>query len=258
MTHLKAHVNILKTSFFPQDIVAGFTEINNGVDEKLTNGLNFNLSEPFEFNVSKKILAEHLRRKVEYLKIPHQVHGKNVVVVDRNTNTEIIDADGLITQDVEVVLGSTSADCAVMLMFDPVQKVIASVHSGRKGTEQNIAEATITKMTESFHCRPEHLLVSLQPSANVENYEVDDKTASSWPAEFVETFPSVDQNGQKKNFNSYHLNIKARIAWQLKKAGVKAENIEISNICTITNVRFHSYRREGKAHFKTNLGFIGL
>ena len=58
--------------------------------------------------------------------------------------------DGLITQKKNIVLSTTSADCILMMFFDPETKTIANIHSGWKGTYRKIAVKTVEKMKKEL------------------------------------------------------------------------------------------------------------
>ena len=47
-----------------------------------------------------------------------------------------------------IVLGILTADCAPVLFYDPVKKVIGACHAGWKGALTGIIENTISKMQE--------------------------------------------------------------------------------------------------------------
>jgi copper oxidase (laccase) domain-containing protein len=79
----------------------------------------------------------------------------------------------LITNDPEVVLGIYVADCCAIYFVDPVRTVIGIAHSGRKGTEQNIAGMTLERMVTSFGSVPADLVVQLSPCVRPPFYEVD-------------------------------------------------------------------------------------
>ena len=48
------------------------------------------------------------------------------------------------------MLATTNADCILLLIYDPIKKVIANVHSGWKGTLQKISVKAVDKMIEEF------------------------------------------------------------------------------------------------------------
>lgn len=101
-----------------------------------------------------------------------QVHGADVAVVDRSS-TNVAGVDGLVSADPEVCLGIHVADCGAVYVVDPVRRVFALLHSGRKGTELGITAVAIRTMVERFGCAPESMIVQLAPCIRPPNYEID-------------------------------------------------------------------------------------
>ena len=102
-----------------------------------------------------------------------QVHGTEVAVVDFQTTAPVADADGLITNDPRVCLGIHVADCGPVFLVDPARRVIALLHSGRRGSELGITTAAIGKMQREFGCDPARLIVQLGPCIRPPLYETD-------------------------------------------------------------------------------------
>ena len=69
---------------------------------------------------------------------PNQMHQDKIEKVNAKILKEKPDiyleeylyTDGLITQTENLILATTSADCILMLFFDPVTKTIGNIHSG--------------------------------------------------------------------------------------------------------------------------------
>ena len=139
-----------------------------------------------------------------------QVHGCEVAVVDSQTAAPVADADGLITADPRVCLGIHVADCGPVFLVDPERRVIALLHSGRKGSELGITAVAIEKMQREFGCDPARLVVQLGPCIRPPLYETD---------------------------------FAAAILAQARAAGVRA--VHDCSVCTGANVdRYYSYRVE--------------
>jgi polyphenol oxidase len=102
-----------------------------------------------------------------------QIHGNSVAAVDRESPEKTSGVDALITKDPEVVLGIYVADCCAIYFVDPVRNVIGIAHSGRKGTEQNVAGMTLERMVAGFGSAPGDLVVQLSPCIRPPFYEVD-------------------------------------------------------------------------------------
>ena len=84
---------------------------------------------------------------------PTQTHTDTIVSLESKYTQDIEispkqlnDVDGLITNKPNIILSTRYADCTPLFFFDPVKKVIASVHSGWKGTVKKIGLKTINKM----------------------------------------------------------------------------------------------------------------
>lgn len=106
-------------------------------------------------------------------KTAEQIHGNGVAVVDRESADRNLGVDALITNDPEVTLGIYVADCCAIYFVDPVSAVIGLAHSGRKGTELNIAGRTVEQFVSGFGSAPENLVVQMSPCIRPPFYEVD-------------------------------------------------------------------------------------
>ncbi len=102
-----------------------------------------------------------------------QIHGQALATVDQLSPTMIPGVDGLITATPGIALGIYVADCCAIYLFDPIQRVIALLHSGRKGTQLGIASGAIAKMIQDFGCRPERMIAQLSPCIRPPHFETD-------------------------------------------------------------------------------------
>jgi copper oxidase (laccase) domain-containing protein len=107
------------------------------------------------------------------LKLAEQIHGNSIAAIDEGTPTKTKGVDGLITMDPNVVLGIYVADCCAIFLVDPVRRAIGLVHSGKKGTEENIIGVAIQKLRMEFGSKPEDLIAVLSPCIRPPYYEVD-------------------------------------------------------------------------------------
>lgn len=101
-----------------------------------------------------------------------QVHGAGVANVDR-THEFAPGVDGLVTADPSVCLGIHVADCGAVFIVDRVRRVLALLHSGRKGSELGITSVAIRTMREQHGSDPADLVVQLAPCIRPPNYEID-------------------------------------------------------------------------------------
>jgi copper oxidase (laccase) domain-containing protein len=105
--------------------------------------------------------------------IAEQVHGAVVARVDAADSQPVPGADGLVTASRDLCLAIYVADCAAVFLADKKGRAIGLVHSGRKGTEQNIVSVAIGKMRDEFGCEPSDLVVQISPCIRPPHYEVD-------------------------------------------------------------------------------------
>ncbi|MGB8168135.1 MAG: polyphenol oxidase family protein [Chthoniobacteraceae bacterium] len=105
--------------------------------------------------------------------IGEQVHGREVAVVDAHSSAPVGKVDGLITADPRVSLGVYVADCCAVYLVEPEKRVIALLHSGRKGSELGITAAAIERMRAEFGCNPAKMVVQLSPCIRPPHFEID-------------------------------------------------------------------------------------
>lgn len=184
-----------------------------------------------EIEENRQILASELGLMKNQLVFQKQIHSDIVRTIDENH--QILESDGMVTNKKNLCLVVSLADCCGVMMFDPNKNVIASVHSGWKGTSKNITGKAIQKMVEEFSINPSDLRVWLTPCAGKEDYEVGSDVA--------ELFPGFVEPNEK---GKYLLDLKSAILNQLLDRGVIESNIEISPESTISDKNYHSYRRD--------------
>lgn len=182
-----------------------------------------------------------LEESVHFI-VAHQTHSDNITVIGnkecRGWHTmedAIADCDAMITDQKDVILTVLTADCVPVLLFDREKKVVAAVHAGWKGTKSNITGKTVKKMIETVGSDPKNIVAFIAPSIGRCCYEVGEDVASHFSDQ--ETFEKV---GEK-----YMLDLPMVNQKQLLKAGLKMDNIELSDQCTSCEVdTYFSYRKE--------------
>jgi copper oxidase (laccase) domain-containing protein len=109
-----------------------------------------------------------------------QVHGHAVAVVPGAAQIVAPDGlsavpgvDGLLTNQAGVVLAIYVADCGAVWLADRRTGAIGLLHSGKKGTEQNILGVALERMAQSFGTRAEDVIAVLSPCIRPPDYEID-------------------------------------------------------------------------------------
>lgn len=108
------------------------------------------------------------------LRLAEQVHGACVACAEEAAPAiPAPGADGLATNRPGLALGIYVADCAAVYVVDPVRRVIALLHSGRRGSEEGIIKNALRLLHERYGSEPRDLLVQLSPCIRPPDYEVD-------------------------------------------------------------------------------------
>lgn len=176
-----------------------------------------------------------------------QVHGDTVVLVDKKavglalSNTQIADADAMVTNDPALVLAVFTADCLPIFFYDYVTGAFGIAHAGRKGTVAGIARNTVLSMCNNFGAQPENINVTYGPCIHVCHYELQSSQDTGKIDEFKKLFPSAVE----KEGNRYYIDLIAANTLQLKKVGIPQNNIDISaSTCTAEHPdKYWSYHK---------------
>ena len=199
-------------------IVHGFTGRVAGLDVKADRATAMQRLDGFH-TAARARLGLAARRFIT----AEQIHGREIAVVDETTAVPVPGADGLITASPAVCLGIHVADCCAVFLADPVRRVIALLHSGKKGSELGITTAALARLRAEFGCEPADITIQISPCIRPPQYETD---------------------------------FAALIIAQARAAGVR--QIFDCGTCTAANVdRYYSYRLE-RGQTGRMLAFLAL
>lgn len=141
-------------------------------------------------------------------------------------------ADALITKDKDVTLVTYYADCTPIFFLDTKTHAIGLAHAGWRGTVGRIAVNTVNEMSKEFGTNPEDLICAIGPVIGKCCYEIDEGCAAQFKAlTEIDTALVLSEKGGGKFMADLALTNKLL----LKSAGVKEENIVISDLCTRCN-----------------------
>ncbi|WDP89203.1 MAG: peptidoglycan editing factor PgeF [Desulfobacter sp.] len=212
----------------------------------------------------REIVAENRSRMLDRLGLDravflNQVHGDEILVVkqgmdfrewvwDRETRETLrpAAADAVVTDVADLGLVIQTADCQAVVLFDPVNRVLANVHAGWRGSVANILGKCISAMSANFGCRPENVLAGISPSLG------------PCCAEFVNYRTEIPRPlWQYRTNRPHYFDFWAISRAQLVEMGVKPSHILAMEICTKCNAnRFFSYRAQKETgRFGTVIGF---
>lgn len=199
------------------------------------NNLSFKLGDCGEekINEIKRILNLD---DVYYLS---QTHSSNVIIAEGNCAPHgNIEGDAIITSKKNIAVGVFTADCVPILLWDEEKRIIASVHSGWRGTFDKITKEAVKTMKEKYGCLGENIKAYIGPHIMDCCYEVSE--------ELKEKFLKDELYKNIGIFQERNLNLQKCIEAQLIDEGIAKEKIYCANLCTYCSntVKLHSYRKD--------------
>ncbi len=161
----------------------------------------------------------------------YQVHGREVVAAVPGERPE---ADGIVTDQAEIVLMVRAADCVPILLADTERGVIGAAHAGRQGMALGVVTATVEAMHDHGATA---IRAWLGPSICGGCYEV--------PAAMRADVAAVEPaSAATTTWGTPGIDVAAGVAAQLMRAGVTVNAI---GGCTRERPDLYSYRRDGAA-----------
>ena len=181
----------------------------------------------------------------------HQVHDVHVVVIDNPdiTSEQLDGYDAMITNLRGLAIGVRTADCIPILLYDPVNKAAAAVHSGWRGTVAKILRSVIGKMSSTYGTIPSDVLAVIGPGICADCFQVGEEVALNFKEAGFEINSLWSFCGPKTGKGmegGHHIDLKEACRQTLVESGLKNENIQITDLCTYEdNHLLYSARKEG-------------
>jgi YfiH family protein len=212
---------------------------------------------PADVELNRTIAAAQLNLAPDRLVTCHQIHGTDIVTVERPwERTANPRADGMVTTVPDIALGVLAADCAPVLFADADSGVVGAAHGGWRGALSGVMEATVAAMTK-LGARVEWIRAGIGPCIGQPSYEVGPEFAARFAAEDPESrgfFAPARRPGH------FLFDLPGYIAARLGRLGLAA--VERSSHDTAAEEElFFSYRRaclRGEADYGRGLAAIAL
>ncbi|MEC4806714.1 MAG: peptidoglycan editing factor PgeF [Jaaginema sp. PMC 1079.18] len=194
-----------------------------------------------------------------------QVHGDRVLTpaeialesMAMTAEADLPPADGVMSDRALQSAWVASADCTPVLIGDRVTGQVAAIHSGWRGTAQNIVPKAIERL-RSEGSIIENLAIALGPAIAGKVYQVGKDVA----VEVAQSlFPSVSPTQGENMLNilqtlpnsplfddaepgKIRLDVRRAIVLQLEKMGIRNSQFTVCPLCTYQDEEhFFSYRR---------------
>lgn len=184
-----------------------------------------------------------------------QVHSNNIRIIGEELGGEegqvgrfFPDTDGLITGEKNLALLIRYADCIPIIIYDPVKKVQANLHSGWKGTLSKIGTRGLDLMINNFSSKPEDLIVVMGPAIGRDDFEVSQDLME----EFSKSFTFSQEVIRRKNQEKYLIDLKGIVRRLFLEEGIREDNLIDIDLSTYSTPYLHSYRRD-----KEKFGLMG-
>jgi len=149
--------------------------------------------------------------------------------------------DGHATEDAGVLLAVTTADCVPVSMVDPIRGAVALLHAGWRGTAFGIIERGLAVLSGASSDRAD-LHVHLGPAICGSCYEVG-----------PEVFEAL---GLPAPPEPEPVDLRSVMAMRVVRAGVPAEQVTRSTLCTLCDGRGLFSHRGGDGGRQA--GYLGM
>lgn len=264
LTTLNTLMNKPELHFYElaNNVVAFSSTRHSGVSKGNYAAFNINRycgDAPDAIEQNRKSLANCLEIDVNKLIVPHQIHSDSSRIIANeyfklpaNIREQIIEGvDAVMTNELNVCIGVSTADCIPILLYDTKHQAAAAIHAGWRGTLKHIVQKTIKEMGIVYQTKPQELQAVIGPGISLQNFEVGD--------EVYEQFANAcfDMERIAKRFRviqpkegelplKWHLDLKLSNRIDMETMGVLPQNIIDEGICTYDNTNdYFSARKLG-------------
>ena len=176
--------------------------------------------------------------------VTNQVHGNAVRIVtkaDRHVcmTKAPYDADGIVTNERGLPIMCFTADCVPVLLWDGENGVIGAIHCGWRSSVADILGEAVKKMC-ALGAKPESIHAAIGPAIGRCCFETDDDVP-----EAVGKYLNGDTDGlfDRRDDGKTMVDLRTANARRLVQLGLKPENIDISDECTMcSHEKYWSHR----------------
>lgn len=186
--------------------------------------------------------------------VTKQVHGNVVRIVTEADRHQCLtgvpyEADGIVTATPGLPIFCFTADCVPVLLCDAEHGVVGAIHCGWRSSVGDILHNALRQM-ESLGAKAENIRAAIGPAIGKCCFETDDDVP-----EAVSAWLGGDTEGlfRKRADGKTLVDLRAANARRLVQLGVPAQQIDISDECTVCSHdkywshRYTKGRRGGQA-----------
>ena len=174
------------------------------------------------------------------LVMPHQVHDCVVRRIDGPQQGVIEGVDAVMTDVPQLCIGVSTADCIPVLLYESTHRAVSAVHAGWRGTVLRIVQKAVEAMHDTYGTAPADLQAVIGPGISLDSFEVGDEVYDQFLS------AGFDMQPISRREAKWHIDLPMCNRLQLMEAGVPADHIQMTNICTYQQYdRYFSARRLG-------------
>lgn len=248
----------ITTSSLLDGVTHGFLGRAGGVSEGIYSGLNIGLGSDDDREAimeNRRLAVEGLMPGGELVTV-HQIHSAEVVTV---TGSMSLDqrpqADAMVTDQPNLLLGILTADCVPVLFHDSQANLIGAAHAGWKGALAGVTDNVITAM-EALGADRGNIASAIGPCIAQASYEVD----ASFRTRFVDADAANDRFFSAGKADHFQFDIEEYVAARLMASGItKIDKLGLDTYAHEN--RYYSYRRSchrDEAGYGRQISLIGL
>ncbi len=223
-------------------ITHGFFGSKGGVSKGIYQSLNCGVgSNDKKRNVKKNlnIVLKKFGSEEKKIFLPKQFHSNKFYYLNHNSKLNRVKCDAVITDKKKIPIGVLTADCAPLILYDPINEIISVVHAGWRGAFKGIIKKVISFFVKKG-TKTKDLIVVIGPCISQQNYEVREN--------LLRKFLKKDKKNRvffKFTRDKILFDLRNYIINEVKKFGVR--NIEIINKDTFSGINsYFSARRSLK------------
>lgn len=195
--------------------------------------------EPANIHENYRRLLEAAGCQGRRLRRVHQVHGRRVLRVSSQSQSDAEQADALWTDDPACVASVRVADCVPILLARADGQRVAAVHAGWRGVVAGVIAEALDALRQG-HNGAHHILAAVGPCIGPEAFEVGPEVLD----EFRRLFPQQPPLRPAHNGKGF-VDLRQAVYLQLLQAGLAQDQIDLSDRCTCRDQpEFYSHRRD--------------
>lgn len=240
------------------DVPHGFFGRQGGVSVGAVAGLNCGLGsgdDPQAVETNRRMAAEAIIPGAPLASV-YQIHSPTAVIVtEAVAYAERPQADAMVTDRPNLLLGVVTADCTPVLMADAEAGVVAAAHAGWRGAAAGVTDQAIAAMI-SLGAQVDRIAAAVGPCLAKASFEVGQ--------DFAEQLLAADPDNERFFSDGLvgkpHFDLEAYVVARIAAAGVR--KVEAMGLDTYAlEDRYYSYRRAThriEPTYGRQLSLIGL